>query len=1475
MTLEQADFSPRFVPGDPTLPGQMHPESLKSGDEMQWMRFLLELTEHLQASKDIQSIGEFVLHYLINIIDAAFGDIKIIRGQGGDRHAEHLTNEISGDFVALCGETVIVELQAVLEQGVSYGEGLLWQVVETGTPLFVDDYANHPQAVERFRHSNVRQLGIFPIAAASGDVIGVLTLESHHLQALQEAPQYDVILAACRTLGAALERRQAEASLRRSEARYRAIVEDQTDLICRFLPDRTITFVNQPFCDFFQQTRADLIGQKFIPDPIQQSSEQVEEQIAALTTEHPVIIYEQQFAQSDGTVRWLQWLDRVILDEQGTFVELQAVGREITARKQAEIALKRSEERFRGLFHDAPIGMVLVDAEQHLVEVNQTFCQMLGYSAAELTQMQVADITHPKDFQHEQAELQRVATGQTTRYQVEKRYFKQDRDLLWTNLTSTIIHDANGASYSLGMVEDITERKQAREALQRANEDLEIRVDARTKALRQTNRQLLTEISERRRIEAALEQAHRQLSFHVENSPLAVIEWDNELRIQHWSQQAEQIFGWRAEDVLGRRPADWHFVHDEDVELLIQETIHLISGEAPRNVIQTRNYTQQGEIVHCEWYNSALLDEAGHLISILSLVDDVTDRKQAEIALRQQAERERLMGAIAQNIRQTLDLDKVLDTTVTYVRQMLQTDRVVIYRFEPDWSGIVVVESVGDEWVSMLGRSILDAYLVQEACIVPYMQGEIHAVEDIYTANLDNCYLEFLAQFQVRANLVVPILQGEQLWGLLVAHHCEGPRQWQSLEVDLLEQLATQVGIAIRQAELYRQVQHSQQRYAMAVSAGRVGVWDWNLETDDVYLDPMLRLMLGYVAEGTSTQMQGWGAWVHPEDQPGVEAALAEHLEGEAPHFEIEHRVLRQDGSICWVLARGTAVWDIQGRPHRMTGTNTDITGRKQAEEELQRQNLRSQLFAEITLKIRQSLQLEEILQTAVTEIRNLLQTDRVLVYRVRPQKRWQVVTEAIAPQVPTLIGQTFDFEGFLGDFYQRYCQGETRIIDDVEQADFHPQHAEWLKHLNVKSKLVVPILQRDTLWGMLIVHHCSHQRSWSSFEIDLLQQLAVQIGIAIAQAQLLEALRGSEEKFRTLVEQTNDWVWEIDLAQVFTYNNPKVYEILGYPPEEILGKSIFNFMRPKNVQQFAAVLNAFLQRCEPFTHLEKTLIHRDGHPIVLETSGSPIFDTRGKLQGYHCISRDITERKQAEREIRKALAKEKELNELKSRFVSMTSHEFRTPLSTILSSAELLECYSEGWTEIEKQEQLQMIQVAVQQMTHLLDDVLLLGKAEAGKIRVQPVLVDLETFCQMLIAEMQRNAGTQHQLLFLQKSECPPLVYQDEKLLRQILTNLLANAIKYSPEGGQIELELTCDAEQAIFRVQDEGIGIPESDLPRLFESFHRAMNVGRLPGTGLGLAIVKRCVDALGGKISVVSEESVGTVFVVTLPLNCQSPS
>ncbi len=250
----------------------------------------------------------------------------------------------------------------------------------------------------------------------------------------------------------------------------------------------------------------------------------------------------------------------------------------------------------------------------------------------------------------------------------------------------------------------------------------------------------------------------------------------------------------------------------------------------------------------------------------------------------------------------------------------------------------------------------------------------------------------------------------------------------------------------------------------------------------------------------------------------------------------------------------------------------------------------------------------------------------------------------------------------------------------------------------------------------------------------------------------------------------------------------------------------------------------------------------------------------------FALLYRQLIKRQQAEASQQK-LAQEKELGELKLQFFSMVSHEFRTPLSSILGSAQILDETLQPIVEKQKLKSLHRIRSAAQLMTQLLADILTLARAEAGKLEFNPKLVEMQTFCLNLLEDLQPLSNSQHSIQFSMQGQCT-YAWVDEKLLYSILSNLISNAIKYSPNGGLINVKFIYDSSVLVFEITDEGIGMSRETQNCLYEPFQRGRNVGGILGTGLGLAVVKKCLDLHHGTISVASEVDVGTTFTVTIP-------
>jgi PAS domain S-box-containing protein len=450
--------------------------------------------------------------------------------------------------------------------------------------------------------------------------------------------------------------------------------------------------------------------------------------------------------------------------------------------------------------------------------------------------------------------------------------------------------------------------------------------------------------TERKHAETALQLSEEQRRLALDLTGTA--SWDLNLTTGEvvWSDNMFHLLG-LTPSTASSTYATWRgCVYPADLERLEAAiTLHLQN--------QTQ-YSEEYRVIYPDgsihWLLSkgqGIYDAAGQAVRMVGITLDISDRKQTELALQQQIRQEYLLTDIAQDIRQSLNLDEVLSNTVHRVREFLDSDRVIIFRFRPNWQGDVIMESVGAEWISILGTTISDPCF-GERYIKPYRQGRIATLTDIDTEGLQPCYVELLKSFQVKANLVVPILQGDHLWGLLIAHQCSAPRQWQPGEIALLRRLATQVGIAIQQSELYEQTQRelltreqiqsfledSEARFRTLSAAAPIGILQNNADGICLYSNTRWQEISGLSFEDSLGN--GWLQVVHPEDRDALWTAWEAYLQGGSGHLP-EFRLLPPQGQIHWISARVAAMRSATGEITGHVFTQADITERKQAEQAL------------------------------------------------------------------------------------------------------------------------------------------------------------------------------------------------------------------------------------------------------------------------------------------------------------------------------------------------------------------------------------------------------------------------------------------------------------------------------------------------------------------------------------------------------------
>ncbi|HZB86325.1 MAG TPA: PAS domain S-box protein [Gaiellaceae bacterium] len=653
--------------------------------------------------------------------------------------------------------------------------------------------------------------------------------------------------------------------------------------------------------------------------------------------------------------------------------------------------------------------------------------------------------------------------------------------------------------------------------------------------------------------------------------------------------------------------------------------------------------------------------------------------------------------------------------------------------------------------------------------------------------------------------------------------------------------------------------------------------------SSSIYISPQVETLLGYPAVAWLSDGEFFPKVLHPDDREHV---LAQHSEAYASgeSFASEYRLLAKDGRVVWVQDHVMIARDESGRPLHAQGFLLDITERKQAEEKLRLHNRELAALHETALGLIERLDVGDVLETILARACELVDSEHGYLYLVDGEELTVRLGQGMfEASVGYRLGRG---EGLAGRVWET---GEPLAVDDYaawsgrspdfDEAGFH-------------SVVGVPIRSRAEVIGVLGVARVAGGAHFSQAEVGLLRRIGHLASLALENARLYAAaqeeleerrraeaaLADSEAKFRAIVETTAEWVWEMDERGVLTYSNPAIVRILGFRPEELVGRDSLELLHPEDRESVELELRGLAERKEGWTDLVLRWQHADGSYRHLESSATPILDAAtGALRGYRGTDRDVTERMhvEAEREeARKDLAAQnerlRELDRLKDEFIALVSHELRTPLTSIRGYTELLLDGEAGELTDDQRQFLAVVERNSHRLLHLVGDLLFLAQIEAGKLALEVDVVELGAVASESVEAAGPAAEEKGVTLALATGPAPPLA-ADRARIGQLLDNLVSNAVKFTPSGGRVDVRVRTLGKRAVLEVRDSGIGIPEGEQQFLFQRFFRTSTATEqaIQGTGLGLAISKAIVEAHGGQIEVESEEGVGTTFRVKLPL------
>jgi len=626
-------------------------------------------------------------------------------------------------------------------------------------------------------------------------------------------------------------------------------------------------------------------------------------------------------------------------------------------------------------------------------------------------------------------------------------------------------------------------------------------------------------------------------------------------------------------------------------------------------------------------------------------------------------------------------------------------------------------------------------------------------------------------------------------------------------------------------------MQKSQHLLIKAYEIAKIGYWTYDTEADHAEWNEQTRKIFG-VSSTYQPALQSYLALVYPADQQRVEEdAIKAINNGEL--FNVEHRIIRKDdGSVRWVHVRADFIQQ-ENDARLMLGVIQDISERKTFEEVLLEYNQRYEILSRATNDAIWDRDIERDSEVWNHGIETIFgYADR----QISTATKWW--KEKIHPE---------DFE---------------RVTLEIGQA-FVQLRTNWISQYRYRC---ADQTYKYVLNRAYIIYQDEHPVRMIGSMQDITSQKEFERNITAIARELSE-----------LIQHANAPIFGADRNGYINEWNRVTEQLTGYSKNEMLGKNIGLCIREDHRQEFMLLLQRVFKG-SPLDNLQLPMMSKEQRDLIFLLNTTPRRNSKQQITGVLMVGQNITELieyrvnleakvQERTRELNEALRKEKELVEMKSRFVSIASHEFRTPLSTIALATGFLRKHHEKLSPDDFVKKLATIEKQVDHMTYLLDDILMIGKSDAGKIKTKYTEVDIETFFQQTAREVEESMRTHQVQTFIQCSV--KSFAADEKLLRNILINLITNAIKFSPNQKSVMLRVTNSPDFLKLEVKDKGIGITPEDQGNIFSAFHRGANVGAIQGTGLGLSIVKKAVDLLAGQIHLSSQAAEGTSFTITLPL------
>jgi PAS domain S-box-containing protein len=895
----------------------------------------------------------------------------------------------------------------------------------------------------------------------------------------------------------------------------------------------------------------------------------------------------------------------------------------------------------------------------------------------------------------------------------------------------------------------------------------------------------ITDITERKQAEDALRESEERFRAITEQTSSLISLTDDMGIITYASPAARIIFKCDPLDMIGHSFKD--FLEENDIPVAVEAFKKATAGIENTKNIELKMKRLDGSIFFGELNGSRF--EWGGKTGSLVVIQDITERKNAEAAIKESEERLRILAEKTGTIVYDRDLmsnvvnrDGAIEEVLGYSKE--EYNKFTVEDFEellhPEDRNKVIAE---EEIVFKTGGNITQIYRLK------HKNGNYVYIED---------------------NGIV-----------LVDENGKSVRMLGSMK-DITERILSEN--ALRESEERLRI--------LAEKTGTI-VYDRNLVTKKIHREGAIEEVLGYSKDELNSFNNARLYELIDEKEKTEYFQNIKNILEKPGSFSINYKLKHKNGSFIFIEDNGIVLTDDNGNPNRVLGSMKDITLKKHAENELRKLSHAVEQ-SQVSIVITNREGIIEYVNPKFCEVTGY-SFDEVIGQNPRILKSgdWQS---------DTYHGMWEDISSgrsLTGIFHNRKKNGEL-FWESAHISPIKDFNGEITHYIAVKEDITEKVKNEEQL-----TKYREHLE-------EMVEERTAQLN--------------SQNNFlRSLIDTIPNPLFVKDSEGCYTDVNPAFEEFFGIKKDELIGKKLDVILSGEN-KKIAIETDEQLKRARGFITYELTLNRNDGKKVPAIIYKSSFGVSANEPEGIMGMFIDISERKEMEEKTIEALNREKELNEMKTNFISMASHEFRTPLTTILASADLVEMYYKKWPEDKVINHIKKIQDSVTYMTSLLDDVLTLSRADRGKIKFSPTKVNLKDLCSQLMNELQYQTLPGHNLIFDYKLD-DEIFTLDNKLLTQILNNLLSNAVKFSPNGGKILLSVTKKQEKIQFIVEDEGLGIETNDLKNIFEPFYRGKNVTEIHGSGLGLNIVKNAVELCGGDIMIESEVNKGTKITFTI--------